>query len=539
MRNSRFASLLKEGLWSVAHSRQWTVEAVKRDITEELRHQGFELKEHTVAGWCRGIVPSPPEIVDWLMRYGVGQGHLNQRWAMSLLQQARHPRAAELLQEVFPTWISTPASAGGLPSRVGDETPIGGPVLLPPAPQMLAGRSEDLERLLQALQAGGPGLYVLSGMVGVGKSALAAEALHQIASDPALRGHFADGLLAVSAHGRQGPAGLSAVAAELLTSLAGTNQPWETWAPERLVPYVRQVLARKRTLLLLDDVHPHFPLRPVLEMLMVQSQAASGCTLLLTTWRVPPPGRVRFHLPLVPLTIERAVEGLARLVGQPFAPVEHAAVRQLCAAVGGVPLALEWAAQALRLGVTLDVLVRQLTRQPLHPVLDSQGEVAARLGEALEGVPAELQVGLARLHQLGSAPFRLEQALPLLEPVGGREEGFGGGLAAEGEAAATQSARVSRTAAALAQLATHSLVLLPGPGWYQVPPLLRAYVAARPQAGAEPLRLIPAPAGKRARRSQTWIHRAATIPNREGLGGETGEQKDAARQCDSGEMRLS
>ena len=58
-------------------------------------------------------------------------------------------------------------------------------MLLPPRPARLVGRAELADDLLHHLATGNSGLYALTGMPGVGKSALAFEAMHRLVANAA------------------------------------------------------------------------------------------------------------------------------------------------------------------------------------------------------------------------------------------------------------------------------------------------------------------------------------------------------------------
>src|SRR5579884_1195993 len=138
------------------------------------------------------------------------------------------------------------------------------PLILPPQPQLLIGREQEIAQLLDQLTALDGGCSVISGMVGVGKSALAAEVVHRLAQDRRrLAYSFPDGIFTISALGREGIAGVLAILTDVCAVCApdgnGTlsDAPWvgehsEAGSTAQLatqVNRVRSVLAGKRLLL--------------------------------------------------------------------------------------------------------------------------------------------------------------------------------------------------------------------------------------------------------------------------------------------------
>ncbi len=190
------------------------------------------------------------------------------------------------------------------------------PMLLPPRPLRLLGRAPVLDDLVRRLRSGPPGLYAITGMVGVGKSALVAEALHVIAAESGQRSApFRDGIVAVTTTGWQGNRGLISLLHILShrfpapdTSESECNgAPAERRADDgevtRAANQVRAGMADREVLLLLDDLDPRFPLRRALDVLLVSGRpcvvgdvrdpSVSPRRIVLVTSRsVPPPALV-------------------------------------------------------------------------------------------------------------------------------------------------------------------------------------------------------------------------------------------------------
>ncbi|MFE2374249.1 BTAD domain-containing putative transcriptional regulator [Streptomyces sp. NPDC059398] len=185
----------------------------------------------------------------------------------------------------------------------------------------------------------GPRLAVVSGMPGVGKSALVAQVAHD------LRDTYPDGQLYVHLHGaapdgsRLSPRGALAA---LLRALGRAPQSIPE-DPDAGTALLRSLLAPTRTLMVLDDAAGAAQVRPLLP-------AGAGCGVLVTS---------RY-----PLT---ALDGARHMTLRPMTPPESAALlraasgrrecvgpdHQLVRLTGGLPLALRVVAARLAARGTL------------------------------------------------------------------------------------------------------------------------------------------------------------------------------------------
>ena len=402
---------------------------------------------------------------------------------------------------------------------------------LPPRPLRLFGRDTLLESLIRALSSGESGLYALTGMVGVGKSALAYEALHRLAFSENPRA-FPDGIMTFTGPGRRGNGGLLALLNEVAAAFSPTATPAVRSRQVSALPTlatvdnavleaddeelkeatlrVRTALAEKRVLLLLDDLDSQFPLRQAMDILLTSDQDHAGSNyghgyrILLTTSRyIPAPSMMAMHFHLTPLEPEAALDLLAALLVRPLRPDERADAQRLCAAVGYLPLALEVAATAMTAkGIPIALLAAHAAEQPLDTILDDDGELRALLTQALGVFDPEMQQRFALLSLLGVRSFRLEMAAAIRtspEMLLSQEHGTvvsvpaPAGLAGEDTSIALP--QLVSTAADLGQFVRHSLLeLAPGDELptaittrpavrieprYQVHPLLHAYTRER------------------------------------------------------------
>ncbi|MEV5170411.1 BTAD domain-containing putative transcriptional regulator [Streptomyces flaveolus] len=224
------------------------------------------------------------------------------------------------------------------------------PAQLPAPPAHFTGRADvcrELHRTLTEPSAPTPAVAVISGMAGVGKSALALHVAHE------LRERFIDGQLYVNLHGAtpgMTPLTATQALAALLRDLGAEprNIPEH---PDAAAALLRSLLAPARVLLVLDDAANAAQVRPLLP-------AGPGCAVIVTS-RSPLTaldGARRF--PLSPLTGEDSAALLRAVSGRAGLDAGHALVEL----TGRLPLALRVVAARLaaRRALTPDVLAGQL-----------------------------------------------------------------------------------------------------------------------------------------------------------------------------------
>ncbi|UXY32683.1 AfsR/SARP family transcriptional regulator [Streptomyces sp. HUAS TT20] len=245
-----------------------------------------------------------------------------------------------------------PDPAGGRMS--GDRQPA--PAQLPPSPAHFTGRTPELRDLRGMLvDPDTPAVAVITGMAGVGKSALALHAAHR------LRGRFPDGQLYVNLHGATPgvpPLAPAQALAALLRDLGAESRSIPEH-PDAAAALLRSILAPTRTLMVLDDAANAAQVRPLLP-------AGPGCAVIVTS-RSPLTaldGARRF--PLGPLTGEDSAALLRAVSGRDGLHAGH----PLVGLTGRLPLALRVVAARLaaRSALTPDVLAVQLaaTEGRLH-----------------------------------------------------------------------------------------------------------------------------------------------------------------------------
>ncbi|MFF3545657.1 BTAD domain-containing putative transcriptional regulator [Streptomyces platensis] len=212
------------------------------------------------------------------------------------------------------------------------------PAQLPPDIADFTGRTEAVAHLASALRgaAGGraPVVATLSGLGGVGKTALALHVAHSV------RGRFPDGQLYVDLQGTgRAPADSGAVLTHFLRALGVADSAVPDGLEQKSALY-RSLIADRRVLVLLDNARDSAQVRPLLP-------GAPGCAALVTgrarTLALPGAGRVD-----VEVMDEAEALGLLRaIVGAERAAAEPEAARELVAVCDGLPLAVRIAAARL------------------------------------------------------------------------------------------------------------------------------------------------------------------------------------------------
>ncbi|MER6472108.1 AfsR/SARP family transcriptional regulator [Streptomyces collinus] len=256
-----------------------------------------------------------------------------------------------------PTPVSASPATGGEAARTaeGSMPPAPGtaaprtpaPAQLPPPPANFTGRAAEYRELHESLAERRSRLAVISGMAGVGKSALALHVAH------GLRERFPDGQLYVNLHGAApgtGPLTSAQALAALLRDL-GAEPRTIPEHPDAAAALLRSLLAPARVLLVLDDAASAAQVRPLLP-------AGPGCAVIVTSRSPLTALDGARRLPLGPLTDEDSAALLRAVSGRTGLDAGHALVEL----TGRLPLALRVVAARLaaRRALTPDVLAGQL-----------------------------------------------------------------------------------------------------------------------------------------------------------------------------------
>ncbi|MGX7674421.1 BTAD domain-containing putative transcriptional regulator [Plantactinospora sp. DSM 117369] len=251
----------------------------------------------------------------------------------------------------------------------------------------LAGRRAELAAVRRAAHDAAP-VVLVEGMAGVGKTALVVHAAHQLAAD------HPDGQFFVRL-GDAGHPGTSTAAAALDRLLRGVGVP-DSEIPRDLderSALWRSELARRRVLLVLDDVPGPDALAPLLP-------AAPGCLALVTTrnrgWH--PGGATRISL--APLGAEDSAALFRSALGGRGADADRRTLLAVGQRCGGLPAALRDAAARLqcRPHWTPRRLVEELDDDPCRVLSDAVRRSIVDAGRRLAGRE------LAAWYALGDLP---------------------------------------------------------------------------------------------------------------------------------------
>src|SRR6266568_8225098 len=236
---------------------------------------------------------------------------------------------------------------------------------LPRDTAAFTGRTSELDRLAAAIcdtsAAGGVvGIYAVDGMAGIGKTAFAVHAAHQLAS------RFPDGQIFLRLHGHtagQRPVDPAGALATLLLTTGVAPQQIPPGLEARSAAW-RGHLAGKKLLVVLDDAAGSDQVRPLLP-------GGEGCLVLVTSRRRLTALEEAAPISLGTLPPGEAADLLVRLAGRPGLQPGHRAVAEVTGLCGYLPLAIRLVAAGLR-------------HHPAWTVID----LAAELGNARDRLAA-------------------------------------------------------------------------------------------------------------------------------------------------------
>ncbi len=350
------------------------------------------------------------------------------------------PALAELHQRILACDPGLAARAAGLPGRAAP------PDTLPPQAPEFVGRSAELERLTAE-----PGIAVIEGMPGVGKTALAVRAARIAA------GQFPDGTLYLNLHSHD-PASPSLGPAEalhrLLLMLSVPSGQIPDHVGERAALW-RAHLSRRRAVVILDDAAGHDQIRPLLPV-------TGQCLILITTRRrlAGFPGARALTLDV--LSVDEAAALFRQIAGDGGAG-EADQVATAVGLCGRLPLAIQLTASRIaRDGwPSLGGLIDELSHSPAR--LGGSGpaspEVIAAFDLSYRALEPDHQRFFRRLGVSPCAAFSLPAAAAL-----------GGCTVAEAEKA-------------IATLIDCHLLAPAADGQFRFHDLIRGYAAARAARG--------------------------------------------------------
>lgn len=326
--------------------------------------------------------------------------------------------------------------------RLGRVSP---PDTLPPEAVGFVGRSEELG-MLTGEHGDTPGVNVIEGMPGVGKTALAVHAARLVS------GQYPDGMLYLNFHTHD-PGHPSLDAAEALHRLLRMLTVPTTQIPDAVSERAalwRAQLSRRRAVVILDDAARLDQIRPLLP-------AAGQCLILITTRRRLTDLEGTRALTLDVLSSDDAITLFRRTAGHGRADDEDAvaAAVRLC---GRLPLAIQLTAGRLAQAYppSLADLVEELSLSPAR--IPGTGMASPEMISAFDLSYRALEPDHQRF-------FRLLGVNPCAHVSLHAAAALGGGTLAEAEKA-------------LAALLDHHLLARAPAGQFRFHDLIRGYAAA-------------------------------------------------------------
>jgi DNA-binding SARP family transcriptional activator/tetratricopeptide (TPR) repeat protein len=360
-----------------------------------------------------------------------------------------------------------PAAAG----RAGPATAAGPtvPAQLPADVVGFAGRAAELSRLDSALDQGGPEgvvIFAISGMAGVGKTALAVRWARRVAD------RFPDGQLYVNLRGFD-PDGRAMPPAEAVRGFLDALGVPPAASPSTMdgqVGLYRSRLAGRRILVVLDNARDAEQVRPLLPgtaTAVVVVTSRNQLTSLVAVDGADP-------LTLDVLPPDTARDLLVRRLGEDRVAADPAATDEILGVCAGLPLALRIVAARVR-----------QTGFPLAAVVAELSEALRRL-DALDAGDPVTQIRAV----FASSYAALTPPAALLFRLLGRHPGPEVSVAAAASLAGWEPVEARRR---LVELVRASLITEPASGRYGLHDLLRAYaieLGDRSEAEAALARLL-------------------------------------------------
>jgi tetratricopeptide (TPR) repeat protein/transcriptional regulator with XRE-family HTH domain len=280
----------------------------------------------TITNWLEGRVKKPHH---WDALLQVAEAlHLTEMEATELLQAAGHPAIEELMVLARDETEKTLLAPWAKIIQRREQAPFQAIADLP----YFVGREKALQELKEAL-LGGQRVAIcgLQGMGGVGKTVLAAHAAYLF------RPYFPDGVLWARVDKADTMSVLSAFASAYERDVSQYTDV------ESRSQVVRELLAHKRALMVLDNAQASEEVRPLLP-------PTGTCGVIITTRRhdlTVIQGVQRIHLGEFDRDKDESLALFTKLLGEAWVRREKAALSEIAELLGHLPLAVTIAASRL------------------------------------------------------------------------------------------------------------------------------------------------------------------------------------------------
>ncbi|NJN95110.1 MAG: hypothetical protein HC875_13895 [Anaerolineales bacterium] len=350
MQREGFSRLLEEGIKKLAAVRRVSLRQAHDNLADRLA-----VSTRTIYDWRKGKRLPQPELVAGLAHVFVSHGETNSAWVRAFLLKGEYGAPVlvdRLLQELFPAEkesanIAPPTSANGaggispdLPKTDAQIRPVVSELAndmmtarVPPLPGFHTERRQIVAAVTSVLKTKESQILVLWGPGGVGKTTLAIETAHALASA------FPDGIAWIDAHAYTSVSTIQETLAQWL------HLPLDDGTPAQRGYILQARLRTRRCLLVLDDL----PALPDLPYLRLNSETSR----MICTSRDAKVADL-LQAPLLRISGLALAEGqalLARWAGRQVAGEE------LVTRLGGLPLALSLCGAQLRLGIEPEELL--------------------------------------------------------------------------------------------------------------------------------------------------------------------------------------
>ncbi|MEU8607254.1 BTAD domain-containing putative transcriptional regulator [Actinoplanes sp. NPDC048791] len=271
---------------------------------------------------------------------------------------------------------------------------------LPPAIGDFVGRADQVATIAGSLDAGGEParlpIVVLSGVAGVGKSALAVQVAHRV------RDQFPGGQLYVNlGGGGAAPRDVSEVLGELLYALGLLPDAQPRSVPARAATF-RARVADRRVLIVLDDAADAGQVAPLLP-------GTAGSAVLITSRRSLDELPAADHHRLQPFSVAEGVSLLAEILDPDRVAGERPAAEELVELCGRLPLAVRIIGARLQPRPTLQLraLADRLRdeRRRLDELAVGDLAVRSELAVGYGGLAGPVQLALRRMGLLPAESF--------------------------------------------------------------------------------------------------------------------------------------
>ena len=374
----KFADLLTAAIYNIKSKKKKTIEAIQDELGYAVGYEGGASIEY----WRKGNVPPDLNKTIKLANELFKQGGITTREEFDqLLLSADHFNPEEL--EKYYDQLSCP-------TLKHENKRI--PLQRPPRSEYFTGRETELEWLKNNLKCGQ--VTTLWGPGGIGKTALATEAIWALAPGDKPPEEFPDGIVICNFYReRQIDATLRKIARDFGVTTNDDDSPFYA---------AQNALDSRKALIVLDGAENLEDLSPILDL-------SSTCGVLIITRNNKQVVNKEYEIHLVSLPLEHAISILQYWAEEPFVANKEFAAQLVCELVGSLPLALKIAGKYMHsTKQNVEELAEWLVTSPLealdHGNRQSQS-IPTLLKKSIEVMSQEAQRALGLVGILAPSTF--------------------------------------------------------------------------------------------------------------------------------------